>query len=96
MVFLRDEEGAIQDVLGGRIDGGCDSLTVLNNVLTVGEAAGGEERAGRLHSHSGGLLEELKWGYEKKHGSELRRGAPAVIRALPESVKDAGGRMKRS
>jgi hypothetical protein len=35
MVFLGDEEGAIQDVLGGRSDGGRDSLTVLNNVLTV-------------------------------------------------------------
>ncbi len=65
MVFLEDEEGAIQDVLGKRSDGGRDSLTVLNNVLTVWEAAGGEERTGRLHSHSGGLLEELRWGYEK-------------------------------
>jgi hypothetical protein len=35
MVFLGDEEGAIQDVLGGQSDGGRDSLTVLNNVLTV-------------------------------------------------------------
>jgi hypothetical protein len=35
MVFLGDEEGAIKDVLGDRSDGGRDSLTVLNNVLTV-------------------------------------------------------------
>jgi hypothetical protein len=62
MVFLGDEEGAIQDVIGCRSDGGRDSLTVLNNVLTVREAARGEERAGRLHSRSGGLLEELRWG----------------------------------
>jgi hypothetical protein len=35
MVFLGDEEGAIQDDLGGRSDGGHGSLTVLNNVLIV-------------------------------------------------------------
>ncbi len=96
MVFLGDEEGAIQDVLGSRSDGGHDSLTVLNNVLTVWEAAGGEERAGQLHSCSGGLLGELRWGYEKKHGGELRRGASAVIRALLESVKVAGSHIKTS
>ncbi len=50
MVFLGDEEGAIQGILGGRSNGGRDSLTVLNNILTVLEAAGGVERAGRLHS----------------------------------------------
>jgi hypothetical protein len=65
MVFLGDEEGAIQDELGSRSDGGLGSLTGLNNTLTVREAARGEERAGRLHSRSGGLLEELRGGYEK-------------------------------
>ncbi len=65
MVFLGDEEGAIQDELGSRSDGGRRSLTVLNNALTILEAARGKERAGRLHSRSGGLLEELRWGYEK-------------------------------
>jgi hypothetical protein len=40
MVFLGDEEGAIQDELGsrsdgGRSDGGRGSLTVLNNALSV-------------------------------------------------------------
>ncbi len=53
-VFLEDEEGAIQDVRGGRSDGGRDSLTA--SLTLFFEAAGGEERAGRLHSHSGGLL----------------------------------------
>ncbi len=40
MVFLGDEKGAIQGVLGGWSDGGCDPLTFWNNVLTVWEAAG--------------------------------------------------------
>ncbi len=61
-VFLGDEEGTIQDVWGGRSNGGCDSLTILDKVLTVREAAGGEERAGRPHSHSGVLLKRLGWG----------------------------------
>jgi hypothetical protein len=64
-VFIWDEEGAIQDVQGGRSDGGRASLTVLDNILTLSEAAGGEERAGRPHSHSGGLMEALGWGYEQ-------------------------------
>jgi hypothetical protein len=34
-VFLGDEEGGIQDVQGGRSDGGCGSLTILDNILTV-------------------------------------------------------------
>ncbi len=35
MVFLGDEEGAIQDEFGGRSDGSRGSLTVLNNALTI-------------------------------------------------------------
>jgi hypothetical protein len=47
-------------VWGSRSDGGRNSLTVWDSVLTVWEAAGGEERAGWPHSRSGGLLEELR------------------------------------
>jgi hypothetical protein len=32
-------------------------FTILDNVLTVGHLAGGEEQAGRPHLHPGGLLE---------------------------------------
>jgi hypothetical protein len=32
-------------------------LTILDNVLNVGEYTGGEERAGKPHPHPGGLLE---------------------------------------
>ncbi len=35
----------------------CRFLTILDNILNVGEQAGGEERAGRPHPHPGGLLE---------------------------------------
>ncbi len=45
MVFLGDEEGAIQDELDGRDDGGRGSLTVLNNALTIWEAARGDGTA---------------------------------------------------
>ncbi len=63
--LLGDEEGAIQHMQGGRNDGCHGSLTFVDNILTVGESAGGEERAGRPHSCSGGLLEGLRWGYKK-------------------------------
>jgi hypothetical protein len=35
MLLLGDEEGAIQDELGGQSDDGLGSLTILNNALTV-------------------------------------------------------------
>ncbi len=34
----------------------CRFMTILDNVLNVNESAGGEELAGRPHSHRGGLL----------------------------------------
>ncbi len=40
-VFLWDEEGAIQDLQGVQSDGSHGSLTVLDNFLTLWEAAGG-------------------------------------------------------
>ncbi len=40
--LLGDEEEAIQDVRGGHGYGYRSSLTFLDNVLTVGESAGGE------------------------------------------------------
>jgi hypothetical protein len=45
---LGDEEGAIQYVWGSRSDGGRDSLTVWDNVLTVWEAAGGKDKLAGL------------------------------------------------
>jgi hypothetical protein len=57
-----DEKGASQYVQGIRSDDCCSSLTILDNVLTVGELSGGEERAGWPHPHSGGLLEGHKGG----------------------------------
>jgi hypothetical protein len=71
MALLGDEEGAIQDVRGGRSYGRRSSLTFLDNVLIVEESDGDKERADRPHSRSGGLLEELRWGYEIKHSGEL-------------------------
>jgi hypothetical protein len=87
-VFLENDEGAFQDMWGGRSNGGRASLTVWDIILTVWEAARGDKRAGRPHSRSGGLLGEIGWGYEKWHGGELRWGAPAVMRALPEMRED--------
>ncbi len=42
------EEGAIQDVQGGRNDGRCSSLTVLDNILTVGESVGAKRELAGL------------------------------------------------
>jgi hypothetical protein len=59
MVFLWDEEGAIQEVQGSQSDSGRSSLKVLDSILTIWEMAGGKEGAGQSHSYSGGLLEGL-------------------------------------
>jgi hypothetical protein len=65
MAFLEDEEGAIQDMRGGRSYGWRGSLTFLDNVLTFEESAGCKERSACPLFRSGGILEELRWGYEK-------------------------------
>jgi hypothetical protein len=52
-----DEDGASQDMQGIHSNFGITFWTISDNVLTVGESAKGEEQAGRLHPHSGGLLE---------------------------------------
>jgi hypothetical protein len=54
-------------------------LTILDNVLTVGESTGAKEGAGQPQPQSGGLLEGAGWG--TKNGG-LSRCAPAVVRAL--------------
>ncbi len=40
-------------------------FTILDNILTVGESAEGEERAVWAHPHPGGLLEGSGGGREK-------------------------------
>jgi hypothetical protein len=44
-------------------------LIILDNVLTVGESAGGEERADRPHPHPGGLLAVEGEGGGAKNGA---------------------------
>jgi hypothetical protein len=51
-----DKEGVIQNVPGDHSKDRHGFLTILDNVLTVGESAGGEERAGRPEPQSGCLL----------------------------------------
>jgi hypothetical protein len=52
-----DEEGASLDVQGVHSDFPRGFPHHLDNILTIGELAGGEEQAGRSHPHPGGLLE---------------------------------------
>jgi hypothetical protein len=51
-----DEKGASLGLQGIHRDFCCSLFTILDNVLTVGESARGEERAGWPHPHPGGLL----------------------------------------
>ncbi len=55
-----DEERASLDERSVRSDFRPGFFTILDNVLTVGESAEGEERAVSAHPHTGGLLEG--WG----------------------------------
>jgi hypothetical protein len=52
-----DEDGASLDARSVRSNFRRGFFTILDNVLTVGESAEGEERAVCSHPHSGGLRE---------------------------------------
>jgi hypothetical protein len=75
----RDEEGVGQDVRGIHSDDCHGFLTILDNVLTMGESAQGEEGADQPHPHPGSLLEEMGCGDEKSRDSRLCRGVSAVV-----------------
>jgi hypothetical protein len=60
-----DEDGSSLDVQSVRSDFRHGFFTHLDNVLTVGESAEGEERAVLSHPHSGGLREGSGGGCEK-------------------------------
>ncbi len=58
------EEGAIQNVTGNLSDDRRGFLTILDNVLTVGESARGEKQTDRPQLQSGGLPEGAGGGTE--------------------------------
>ncbi len=60
-----DEDGASLDARNVRSDFRRGLFTILDNVLTVGELAEGEERAVLSHPHSVGLREGSGGGCEK-------------------------------
>jgi hypothetical protein len=55
-----EEEGAIHNVSGNHSDDRLSFLTILDNILTVGESARDEERAGWPQPQLGGLPEGLE------------------------------------
>jgi hypothetical protein len=59
-------------------------MTILDNLLNVGEKAGEEEQADGLHPHPGGLLEGTKGGCKKWHRGGLLWGALVVMKVLRE------------
>jgi hypothetical protein len=54
-------------------------LTIIDNILTMGESAQGEEGADQPHPHPGSLLEEMGCGDEKSRDSRLCQGVSAVV-----------------
>jgi hypothetical protein len=85
-----DEEGASLDVQGVHSDFPCGFPHHLDNILTIGELAGGEEQAGQSHPHPGGLLEEEReeGGVQETAWQRTSRGKRMVILALGEVCWD--------
>jgi hypothetical protein len=68
------EEGASQDIRGICGDNRLSSFTTLDNVLTIGELAMGENRDGQPHPHAGDLLEEAEGSVKiTSHSSNLAK-----------------------
>jgi hypothetical protein len=84
----RDEEGARLGAQSVRSKFRRGFFASLDNVLIIGESAGGEERDVQPHPHPGGLREGSGGGCEKKRNGGLCRGAPAVIRVLRKAYRD--------
>jgi hypothetical protein len=69
-------------------------MTILDNILTIGELATSEERAGQSHTHPGGLQEGA--GVGAKTGGGAKNGAAAnfakaltvITQALREVPED--------
>jgi hypothetical protein len=72
-----DEEGVSLDVQGIHSNLCHSFFTILDNVLTVGESAGGKEQAARPHPHLRGLLEGSAGGARNSAAADF---AEALLR----------------
>jgi hypothetical protein len=68
-----DEEGTSHDVRGICSNKRYHFLTILDNVLTVGESAGIEEKAVEPYPHLGGLLEEVGGGVRNSMAADFAK-----------------------
>ncbi len=90
-----DKEGAIQNVIGDLSDDCHGFLTILDNVLTVGESARGEKQADQPQPQSGGLPERAGWGTKNGTAANIAEALP-VVRALQKHFDIAGSYAKKS
>ncbi len=84
-----DEEEASLDVQGIHSDFPHGFPHHLDNILTIGELAGGEEHVGQSHPHPGGLLEGMgRGGVQEIAWQWTSRGMRIVIQAPGEVCCD--------
>jgi hypothetical protein len=91
-VLRENQEGALQNVTGNLSDDSHGFLTILDNVLTVGGSARGEERSRRPQPQSAGL--------PKGAGGDTKNGAPAnvaeAVRHCEKHIDMAGSYVKKA
>ncbi len=71
--FLPASRSLVWEIENARGDDRCRFLTILDNVLTVGELAGGEDRFGQPHPHPGDLLEGAGVGGSNCTAAEIAK-----------------------
>jgi hypothetical protein len=81
-------EGVSQEGQGVHSDNCHGFFTIFDKILTVGESARDEERAGQPHPYPVDFLEGERGECEKFHGSRLRRGIPTLVGVLQEVHED--------
>ncbi len=81
---------------GNHSDGRCSFLTILDNVLTICETAGGEKRAGRPQPQSGGFPKGAGWGAKNGAAANVAEALRRKYDCCKNTLTSPGPTLKKA